>query len=90
MKNKFKSTTNNLFIMGAVPFGILLTIIFIISIMIMNSSKNVDVPIKKEVIQVDTVYIECDKRHFECPEEKVKPIKPKSVIETPKIEPDTL
>jgi hypothetical protein len=89
MKNKFKSMSSHLMIIGVIPFIILLSIVIIITLMI-DSNKPVNVEVKKESIKIDTVYVECDKRHFECPEEKIQ-IKPKKV-EDPKSksESDTL
>ena len=88
MKNKFKSMSSHLMIIGIIPFILLLSFIIIITLMVNSSNKPVNVEVEKEIIKIDTVYIECDKRHFECPEEKIQ-IKPKKV-ESPKPESDTL
>jgi hypothetical protein len=88
MKNKFKSMSSHLMIIGIIPFVLLLSFIIIITLMINSVDKPVNVEVKKESIKIDTVYIECDKRNFECPEEKIQ-IKPKKV-EATKLESDTL
>ncbi len=88
MKNKFKSMSSHLMIIGIIPFVFLLSFIIIITLMINSGDKPVNAEVKKEIIKIDTVYIECDKRHFECPEEKIQ-IKPKKV-ESTKLESDTL
>lgn len=89
MKSRFKKISNQLVILGMLPIGVFSLFIFIY--LFLKPSSEINNNELKPNNRIDTVLIECNRRHFECSEEVVpNQVKPKKVekpkVEEPKVE----
>jgi hypothetical protein len=84
MNSRFKKISNQLVILGTLPIATFLLFIFIY--LLSNPNSKINNEELKLNHRIDTVLIECNKRHFECVEEVItNQIKSKK-SEKPKVE----